>query len=558
MTMASMSVAVIGSSGGGAATLGHTEPSHLLQVINNELAKIDGESRILHALFVSLHKGTGLDVANSDVDTATLYCIDNEQSNDAYSQYFPRPVQTATLSQVNETCRSMDATIAKAIRNGKVKGLICMSCSIDIHSETLLAASQMKVPVTGTGGTSLSAAVTRFHIHLVGNAGGSVATSSYTRAVSFAHALATAWGISYHPFSSSIHFINPQWRSVLNACLPVFWAACLASRFLNMVLEHTDVDTSQWADTVRQLLVALESFTLPTVCCVVMATSCASHHGSTAVMASCIAAMACEKSILGGLLAGWLVSSILGRVLYRCIVWNVPATMTNLVAAGGVGATVIIVVSPLVPFLREVTEWIRWGVHTSMDGSLPGAGFLIGCLFCYGSKVGYYHAICLPVILVEMENCDASLWGAIDECALVLVSAGICAANLLTLPYLPYSITTDSALCQRAVRINLLYGDFIEAAYPFMERHPLVNAVGYMASGLSTELLTRNPKDVLSLAYLPLPVSIGLARDWQRMGLASFAAFGVSFVGTALNNINLQSEAQRAVALRRSVAKKKR
>jgi hypothetical protein len=554
--MASMSVAVIGSSGGGAATLGHTEPSHLLQVINDELAKIDGESRILHALFVSLHEGKGLDVANPDLDTATLYSIDNEQSNDDHSQYFPRPIHTATLSQVNETCRSMDATIAKAIRNGKVKGLICMSCSIDIHSETLLAAAQMNVPVTGTGGTSLSTAVTRFQIHLVGNAGGSVATSSYTRAVSFAHALATAWGLAYHPFSSSIHFINPQWRSVLNACLPAFWAACLASRFLNMVLKHMDdSDASEWADTIRQLLVAYESFALPTVCCVVMATSCASHHGSTAVMASCIAAMACEKSILGGLLAGWLVSSILGHVLYRCIVWNVPATMTNLVAAGGVGATVAIVVSPLVPFLRKITEWIRWGVHTSMDGSLPGAGFLIGCLFCYGSKVGYYHAICLPIILVEMEHCDASIWGAIDECALVLVSAGICAANLLTLPY---SITTDNALCQRAVRINLLYGDFIEAAYPFMERHPLVNAVGYMASGLSTELLARNPKDVLSLAYLPLPMSIWLARDWQRMGLASFTAFGVSFVGTALNNINLQSETQRAVALRRSSAKKSR
>jgi hypothetical protein len=272
-------------------------------------------------------------------------------------------------------------------------------------------------------------------------------------------------------------------------------------------------------------------------------------------MASCIAAMACGKSILGGLLAGWLVSSILGRVLYRCIVWNVPATMTNLVAAGGVGATIAIVVSPLVPFLREVTEWIRWGVHASMDGSLPGVGFLIGCLFCYGSKVGYYHALCLPVILVEMEHCDASIWGAIDECTLVLVSAGICAANLLTLPY---STTADKALCRRGVRINVLYGDFIEAAYPFMERHTLVNAVGYLASGLSTELLARNPKDVLSLAYLPVPVSIWLAKDWQIMALASFTAFGVSFVGTALNNINLPSETQRAVALQRSGAKKQR
>jgi hypothetical protein len=316
----------------------------------------------------------------------------------------------------------------------------------------------------------------------------------------------------------------------LNACLPAFWAACLASRFLNVVLRDVhDADL----DTVRQLLLTFESYALPTVCCVVMATSCASHHGSTAVMASCIAAMACRKSIVGAMLAGWLVSSIVGRVLYRCIIWNVPATMTNLVAAGGVGATVAIIITPLVPLLREITAWVRWGVRTTMDGSLPGAGFLIGCIFCYGSKVGYYHALFLPIILIEMEHCEASIWGAIDECTLVLVSAGISAANLLTSSD---SNVTDNALCRRAVRINLLYGDFIEAAYPFMEKHPIVNAAGYIASGLSTELLARNPKDISSLAYLPLPVSIWLARDWQRMALASYMAFVVSFAGAALNN----------------------
>ena len=535
-----MAVALIGSSGGGAATLGHTEPAQLLQTINDELSKIEGDCRLTHALFVSLHGGHGLDTADPTESTATLYSIESNEADNksGESGTLVRVVQSGVLAEVNKTCSQMDATIAKAILGGKVKGLICISCDPDIHSKTLEAASAMRIPVTGSGGTSLSVAVTRFDIELVGNAGGSVATNSYTRAVSFAHALATAWKVPYRPFASSDQLVTPQWRSVLNASLPAFWAVCLACRFLNLVFiklvsDDTDINLNAWTEPTRQLIMALQSYALPTACCVVMATSCASRHGSTAVMASCIAAMACRQSILAGLLAGWLVSLSLGRVVYRCIVWNIPATMTNLVAAGGTGAAVAIVVAPFVPALREITTWIRLGVHVTMSGRIPGAGFVIGCLFCYGSKIGYYHALCLPVILIEMELGQASVWGAIDECTLVLVSAGICCANLIMSSSLK---ETDLSLCKRAVRINLLYGDFIEAAYPFMEESRLVNVAGYLASGLSTEILARNPEDILSLAYLPLPVCILLANDWHRMALASFVAFGVSFVGTAINN----------------------
>lgn len=536
-----MAVALIGSSGGGAATLGHTEPTQLLQTINDELAKIQGDWCLTHALFVSLHGGRGLDSANPTESTATLHAIDCNETEDKTNKSGAsvRVVQSDILAEVNKTCFQMDASIAEAILGGEVKGLICVSCDPGIHSKTLEAASVMRIPVTGSGGTSLSIAVTRFDIQLVGNSGGSVATNSYTRAISFAHALATAWKMPYHPFSSSDKFVTPQWRSVLNATLPAFWAVCLACQFLNLVLaklvsNDSDLNMNAWTEPTRQLLTALQSYALPTACCVVMATSCASRHGSTAVMASCTAAMACRQSILAGLLAGWLVSLVVGRVVYRCVVWNIPATMTNLAAAGGTGAAVAIVVAPLVPALQGITTWIRLAVHVTMSGRIPGAGFVIGCLFCFGSKIGYYHALCLPVILIEMELGQASVWGAIDECTLVLVSAGICSANLMMSSSLK---ETDVSLCKRAVRINLLYGDFIEAAYPFMEESRLVNAAGYLASGISTEFLARNPRDILSLAYLPLPVSILLANDWHRMALASFIAFGVSFAGTAINNV---------------------
>jgi hypothetical protein len=277
-----MSVALIGSSGGGAATLGHTDPLQLLQTIHKELLKIQGCQGIRAALFISLHGGKGLDSACEKTDTATLYEVSYTESKDEVDAYQVRAqvVHTGSLGSANEKCREADFAIAKLIRERKIAGLISISINVDIHAETLKAAAELDIPVTGSGGTGLSAASTRFGVRLVGNAGGSVATTSYTRAVSYSHALAVAWG-----------------------------------------------------------------------------------------------------------------------------------------------------------------------------------------------------------------------------------------------------------------RINILYGDFIEAAYPFMERSTLLNVSGYLASGMSTELLTKNPQTVQSLAYLPVPISIWLASDWKRISVAYFVAFCTSLLGTLVNNL---------------------
>ena len=517
-----MSVALIGSSGGGAATLGHTEPVQLLQTIHNELRKINGGHGIKIALFVSMHGGKGLDTSNEDIDTATLYSI--PFSDNPNEQCHVQVVTSGTLKSVNETIKTMDVDIAKAIEDGQIQGLICISCDVDLHSDTLKAAASMRIPVTGSGGNSLSAA-TKFGVTLVGNAGGSVATTSYTRAVSYTHALAMAWSSVYRPFDST--FTTPQWRSVLTACLPAFWGVVLICRMLEYLPKEYH-STAQ-----EQILEILRSHALPMVCSVVMATSSAPQHGSTAVMASCIAGIACANSVLGGLLAGWLISVFLGQTLYACIRLGIPATMTNLIAGGGVGVAVAIMLAPLNQYLPLLTHYMREAVHICMNGKMPGLGFLIGCLFCHGSKVGYYHEIGLPIILIEMERGNASIFGTIDESTLVLVSAGICSANLIS----SKNVTSaDVALCKRGLRINLLCGDFIEAAYPFMERSVIVNFAGYLASGLSTELLTGlHTQDALSMAYLPLPVSILLARDWRRISLAYSTAFVVSFLGTVIS-----------------------
>jgi len=211
---------------------------------------------------------------------------------------------------------------------------------------------------------------------------------------------------------------------------------------------------------------------------------------------------------------------------------GIPATMTNILTAGFVGSTIALLFhgSGIVMALHQLTDFIRAMVRTtpsfgSWDGR--GYGFSLGCLFCYGSKVGWYHSIFLPIILIEMERGEASIWETIDECALVLVSAGICAANMLL---------TKDTITRRGLKINLFCGDFIEVAYPYMERSAIVNLSAYIASGVATEILySSDPLQVMSSAYFPFPVSIFLAQDCFRISLAMLSAFMISFLGMLLS-----------------------
>jgi hypothetical protein len=209
--------------------------------------------------------------------------------------------------------------------------------------------------------------------------------------------------------------------------------------------------------------------------------------------------------------------------------------MTNIVLGGFIGMIIALglewtgisqVLSQCTEVLRNI---IKANIFIQENDGITGYGFLMGCIFVYGSKVGWYHSILLPVILLEMELGHPSILGAIDECTLVLVSAGICAANVLT---------KKTALSLRGLLINLTCGDFIEVAYKDMDESKVVNLFAYLAGGISTEILyLKRPQDVLSSAYLPFPVSIMLAKDTSRISLAMFSAFSIPFIGILVKSL---------------------
>lgn len=333
-----MSVVLIGSSGGGGATLGHTDVPNLLQTIHSELQRIsikinaksnvnktEGEGCAIRlALFVSCE--STMDSANPGKDLATLWTLGiPTQNGDGTVNDKPLGFQvsvyyTGLLKEVNEKAKHLEkkflvpAILAEDSSYPKILGLISISSDPkNVNHASLAAAASAGVPITGSGGTSLSTAVTIHNgLKLVGNAGGSVATTTYTRAVSYCFALSNAWGNDYNytpfnnPTNNSINNrVKPHIGSILDACLPSFLAVCVTCRILE-TLQH--ILPTPFFGNADQLLSNLQYQALPSVCSVVAATSLAPEHGSTAVMAAGLASMSCWGSVVSGLLAGWIVS----------------------------------------------------------------------------------------------------------------------------------------------------------------------------------------------------------------------------------------------------------
>lgn len=166
-------------------------------------------------------------------------------------------------------------------------------------------------------------------------------------------------------------------------------------------------------------------------------------------------------------------------------------------------------------------------------------GAIIGLSMCYGSQVGGYHLIFLPLICFEMQDGQPSFLGAVDFCSLCLVSAGICTAYFLVPPS-SYSNNSRGGqdnmrpLARRGLFINFVFGDFVEACYPMMENDVIIKASAYAACMISTVMLL-NEGPARSSAYLPFPVSLYLANGHATS--AASMAFGLPFTIALLKNI---------------------
>lgn len=263
------------------------------------------------------------------------------------------------------------------------------------------------------------------------------------------------------------------------------------------------------------------------------------------------------SSVLAGLLTGYLAGWLCRRILVITARSNfIPATASSIITAGGSGilaalAGALLFHAPslyISKALHAVLGFLESPLREASSGTAVLGllqvitGTAVGAAMCWGSQVGLYHLVFLPLICFEMEHGHPSFLAAVDWCSLCLVSGGICLAVYVSPP--PTSAFTSSnpasgvvldprPLARRGAFINLCFGDFVEACYPFFQTSPFLTVVVYLSCIISTILLLMQGGK--SSAYLPLPLSLWLADG--KANAAALVAFGLPFTATLLRNL---------------------
>lgn len=142
---------------------------------------------------------------------------------------------------------------------------------------------------------------------------------------------------------------------------------------------------------------------------------------------------------------------------------------------------------------------------------------------------GMYHAAILPIILLEMEKTGNSFLGSIDMVGLVMVSAGITLANIVA----PRR-KDERALAIPGFFINMAFGTFVEAAYPFMFSSRIVMAGAILSAGIGG--LVVGYFNVRGTAYVPSIVAPTLSNDWLGFALSMLTSAACAFIITVIAN----------------------
>ena len=128
------------------------------------------------------------------------------------------------LRDVNAVAAATDQQLADAIDKGEVAALLLVSADVaGVNKRALAAAVRRRVPVCGTGGASLGMAAEAGALLL--EVSGSVGTTSHTRAIAVACALARHWGRPAYTPALKPPELAPL--PLLDALLPAFLACLL-------------------------------------------------------------------------------------------------------------------------------------------------------------------------------------------------------------------------------------------------------------------------------------------------------------------------------------------
>ncbi|MBQ6622318.1 MAG: PTS sugar transporter [Mogibacterium sp.] len=441
-------IAVIGSSGGNLYNQGGADPRTMMKEI---FAQADSAGmEVGFVQFVGTSQS--MDTISQDAKAA-LWTLAGPG--------VVEPGAELTLAEVNELAREQDTVLAEMLRNGEIDGIMLLSCDPkDTNNKALKAAAELQIPVAGTGGSSM--AETQAMGCKVIAASGTTGTTNRTRAISAVAAFAKEWGIKFHPVIGSSGSKQPaegnvfkriKFRGIMMSSMPAFIAMALA-------LACSKLPGCGGLSEVFDALVGI----IPVVVAAVAAKQ-ISGMDEVGIVAGVVSGyLALAGGLIGGIAVGILAGIIVYYIAQFCFTHKVPGTTTN-IAAGGLGGLIAGLIGKylIAPIALALGNWIKGVLDWAINYNTILAGIIGGFAIWFAIMAGVYHAAILPIILLEMETQGFSFLGAIDLCGLVMVCAGVQLANIIK----PRN-RGDRAACIPNIFVNLAFGTFVEAAYPYM------------------------------------------------------------------------------------------
>ncbi len=505
-------IAVVGSSGGHLYVLGGSDPNALI----SEIVRQAGAAGIEVSKVVFVGASKPLDRVSPETP-AGLWVL--QEGN-------PTAVYNGTLAEVNQAAVEPMNELAAAIRSGEVDGLVLVSADPrGANRPVLEAAVEAKIPVAGTGGTSMSDA-RAMGAHVISSSG-TTGTTNRTRAVGFISAFASEWKMKYTPIIGKVTEVSSEnilkrinLRSIMMGSLPAFIAMALT-----LAIGKIPAISEQVGPLFDVLIAAL-----PVVVAVIAAKQ-VSGLDEVGIVAGVVAGtLSVKGGILGGIVGGVLAGILSNYLLRKSFQWRFPATTASLVA-GAIGG----MVSGLAIYfiLAPVTLWIGNGIRALIQSALAFnailAGAVAGVLIWPAIIGGVYHAAILPVILLEMETQGNSFLGAVDMTGLVMVSAGITLANIIA----PRT-RSEASVAAPGFLVNMAFGTFVEAAYPFMFADKLVFATALFSAMVGGAFC--GFFNARGTGYLPTFVAPTVSNNPWGFAASMAIAMGVAFLLTLVVN----------------------
>ena len=505
-------IIIIGSSGGNLYNLGGKEPKKLL----NEILVQAKSASIEVTKIVFVGANESMDNAKESTK-ARVYTLEGGEIVAS---------EEDSLENANKVAKEKDSELAQLILNNQVDGVVLMSADPkNVNKESLKAAADKKIPLVGTGGSSM-AAIQNSGAKVVAISG-TTGTTNRTRAISAITSLSKEFKVKYTPIiggSSNVAQSGKLMdrisvRGIMMASLPGFISMAL-------ILAIAQIPAfASMMDIFNTLINAL-----PVIVAAVAAKQ-VSGLDEVGIVAGIIAGtLSVGGGIIGGIVGGILAGILANFLIRKAFEYKIPGTTANIISGGLSGLIAgLFVFYAIAPIALLLGNGVRDVIASTLEYSPALAGLVAGLLIWPAIMGGVYHAAILPIVLLEMEKTGMSFLGAVDMVGLVMGSAGITLANIL----FPRK-KENRAIAVPGFLINMGFGTFVEAAYPFMFSNKLVMAGAIIASGVAGMFV--GIFGIQGTAYVPSLVGPSLSNNPVGFAISMAIGLAVAFVFTVVAN----------------------